>query len=607
MMLLLLLSRKVPLLFFVSSLLYCLSIIASPENVAFSISRDYLARPMDAVTEQAPDALQLRAGTLVVNQIKLRGNTVYSDEQLHALFSSTLGKPLSLDGLRQIAYQIQQFYYDHGYILATVVIPMQTAKAGVVAFDIYEGKIDSVVLNKKPNDDFKSDDQLLREQAQRLSERAPQDSTDALLAEYAEKLKSSQPLTVNEMSKYILLIRQVYGVSVKDVTLGQDNTGYGNGQLVIAYERKSYGFNASYGNYFSNNIFASENVNTFAPEKNNIQNIGLGASAHNVLRASDELGAKLWYVPNYHQDGKNPAAYSYYYNTLLNKKGLVGGLYANSFQGGSIRQNTYGAKLEYPLILSDANQTQLFFHVEHTEYNDNDNSFSLTPIRVGLANILSGPFAKNSIKIRFNHGVNVDTSIHNYASEYKTNFSSVDYYQVLNVLIPFLPRQSCLENFHTTSDMSEKRKRDLGCSSYPIALLLASNGQFSKDHLLNSEIFGFGGYDFGRGYVFNQLTGDSGIAGKAEIQLNKGVGKNRYLLQGVQPYLFTDYGIAWLNSTDANSAHSRHGWSTGAGMRFYFGEYVTADLFLAKPLLHINDDHSDSLGVTPFFYINASL
>ena len=51
-----------------------------------------------------------------------------------------------------------------------------------------------------------------------------------------------------------------------------------------------------------------------------------------------------------------------------------------------------------------------------------------------------------------------------------------------------------------------------------ISLLVAGNAQYAFTDLLSSELFSFGGEQFGRGYDPSELVGDTGAAGKAELR-----------------------------------------------------------------------------------------
>jgi hemolysin activation/secretion protein len=115
-------------------------------------------------------------------------------------------------------------------------------------------------------------------------------------------------------------------------------------------------------------------------------------------------------------------------------------------------------------------------------------------------------------------------------------------------------------------------------------LYVAAQGQFSPDKLLASEEFGVGGSQYGRGYDPSEITGDSGVATKVELQYG-GPADFRFL-KGYQFFAFWDYGKTWnrdkaskKDGTDRDSLMS-----AGAGVRLNFIDAVSGEFFLAKPL-----------------------
>lgn len=144
------------------------------------------------------------------------------------------------------------------------------------------------------------------------------------------------------------------------------------------------------------------------------------------------------------------------------------------------------------------------------------------------------------------------------------------------------------------------------CRVHSYLFLLGSKGQYTPNNsLVPAETFGFGGYDYGMGYAYNMIYGDSGVAGKFELQVNKAIAKNRFLIKNVQFYLFSDYGIAWSNIPNNPLQNATQGLSGGAGSRLFLAKGVKADFFLAKPFLSALPNGQADMNVYPFFYINA--
>ena len=66
-------------------------------------------------------------------------------------------------------------------------------------------------------------------------------------------------------------------------------------------------------------------------------------------------------------------------------------------------------------------------------------------------------------------------------------------------------------------------------------------GQLTNDRLLSSEKFSIGGSQFGRGYDFSEITGETGVAFSIEPRYWWNV--NSVSLSGISVYGFKDWGV----------------------------------------------------------------
>jgi hemolysin activation/secretion protein len=119
-----------------------------------------------------------------------------------------------------------------------------------------------------------------------------------------------------------------------------------------------------------------------------------------------------------------------------------------------------------------------------------------------------------------------------------------------------------------------------------LGLQLLLSGQASSSVLPVSEKFLLGGARITRGYFAGQVSGDSGWAAGAELQLETGVDLPGAMAFGVQRlqvqgYVFYDYGRAWQNTTlerDISLA------SFGGGVRLFFDRHVQLEAELVRRL-----------------------
>ena len=93
-------------------------------------------------TRKAPAA----APTFFLKKIKLRGNSVVSDESLMSLVDLGEGKDVNLKMLNDMADKISAFYASEGYLLARAFIPKQEIKDNTAVITIYEGRINKVIV-----------------------------------------------------------------------------------------------------------------------------------------------------------------------------------------------------------------------------------------------------------------------------------------------------------------------------------------------------------------------------------------------------------------------------------------------------------------------------
>jgi hemolysin activation/secretion protein len=124
-------------------------------------------------------------------------------------------------------------------------------------------------------------------------------------------------------------------------------------------------------------------------------------------------------------------------------------------------------------------------------------------------------------------------------------------------------------------------------------LLLVGRGQWSANPLLSSEEFSVGGINLGRGYDPSEVTGDDGIAAKAEVQWNSPYGTESPYVDGYQVYSFFDIGTVWDQDPTTNSQKRDSISSTGAGVRVNFAGQTQADLAVAFPLTREVQTQSD--------------
>jgi hemolysin activation/secretion protein len=113
------------------------------------------------------------------------------------------------------------------------------------------------------------------------------------------------------------------------------------------------------------------------------------------------------------------------------------------------------------------------------------------------------------------------------------------------------------------------------------SVLAAVNAQYAWTDLLSSELYNFGGEQFGRGYDPSELVGDHGLAGKLELRYTDRLPFR--FASSFTIYGFYDVGIIYLRSPNGDK-DSDSAASAGLGLRIQLGPHVSGFAELAKPL-----------------------
>ncbi len=137
--------------------------------------------------------------------------------------------------------------------------------------------------------------------------------------------------------------------------------------------------------------------------------------------------------------------------------------------------------------------------------------------------------------------------------------------------------------------------------SGPFSLFVSSEGQASSKALLSAEQFGLGGAQFLSAYDPSEVTGDSGIAGRAELQYSKS-GDFQYLT-AYQIYTFYDIGEVWTRNPSAGIKDSISLASAGLGVRFNIMDPISGSFEVSTPLTKdVNANLPNNGGDTRVFF-----
>ena len=494
-------------------------------------------RPQSKVVPLKPENIkpvfpaELEKVKFVLNHLIIQGSTIYEKKAFKGLYKKYLKKSLTLKNIYKIAQNVTNKYRNDGYILSKAIVPPQKIERGVVRIEILEGFIDQVKIE------------------------GPLRGPRALLNTYKKKILRSRPLRSLDLERYLLLIDDLPGVTVRSVMKpSEKNAGATTLTLILAdkafeghlgIDNRGSKFNGPY--QFSSGITANSLLGSY--------------SRTGFYGAVTSQTEELLFL-------------NMYYDLPINQEGtrlLLSGSISESEPGSSLKKfeingdsSTISMRLTHPFIRSRGKN--LTGH------------FGLTS-RESTTKILGSLDSKDQLRI-LDFGISYD-----FADKYRgVNLVRLNLNQGLNMFgatesgSPNLSRTLGKSNFTKISG-SFMRLQNLAPSW---ALLGAVSWQYSFDKLLASEEFGVGGSQYGRAYDSSEVTGDHGIALKFEFQ--KALRPKWKYLSDLQLYSFVDYGSVWNKVQTSTGAKRQDLTSMGFGMRFNFTDSISGFFELDKPL-----------------------
>lgn len=521
---------------------------------------EVLSTPEPIVPEGVPAAEAPEGAAevqFILEGLSFEGSTVYDAEEFEALYRNQLGAQVSLSYLYNIANQITTRYRNDGYILSRAVVPAQRINNGTASILIVEGYISNIVLE--------GDSEPARE----------------LIGIYGQKIVGEAPLHIDTLERYLLLMRDLPGHHVESVLRPAKN-GAGAAELILDVQYNPY--NLAYGIDNRGTEFLGPIQNTVRAQGNTL----LGRGDQTILRYIGTGTA----VPWNQEELRN---FDIRHRQIIGNEGTSTGITAISTL--SFPSNTLD-----PLDAKTRNKI-ISLDVRHPF------------IRSRQMNLFGGvQFDYQNAETKLLGTVTADDRIR--SLRVNGSFDFVDSWQGITQIHAELSQG--LSIFGNSSANSTTISRTRGRSDYtklnleiarlqnlhgPINLFAAMAGQYSPHRLLAAEEFGVGGSTFGRGYDPSEITGDRGIALKAELQYSGTTGKP--VLDGYQFYAFYDFGAVWQTENVTGGSVSLA--STGVGARLNLTDWLTGTVEITKPLTRSVSTADSGEGTDPriFFSLTA--
>ena len=185
--------------------------------------------PAVTIPERAPIS-QIPPGAqdihLSLKQVHITGATVFSPEQLRAVYAPYLGHDITLDQVYRMADAITKIYRDAGYFLSMAYVPVQHIKDGIVTIQVVEGYVGQIDV---PEDVRRHD----------------------VVQAYLDRLMAQRPLTSAAVESLLLRLNDLPGYSFRAVLSSVSTLPEGDIKLTLTPTAKSGQGVVSSDNYSS--------------------------------------------------------------------------------------------------------------------------------------------------------------------------------------------------------------------------------------------------------------------------------------------------------------------------------------------------------------------
>jgi hemolysin activation/secretion protein len=498
------------------------------------VTRSGLKMPLLARPEVPADSTPL----FDLRQVFVSGARALPSDQLATAYQSYLGKKVSQADLAAIAGAISDLYRAAGFHLSRAIVPPQDIKDGQIQVQVIEGGITEVALKGEGAEQF-----------------GVRPLLDPVVAE--------QPSRLQTVERQLLLINGRPGVRIADTAL--EEIGVASGRFRLVVDLKTWHVYVSVG---IDNL-GSSSVGPW-------QTYATGAF-NSYLLPGDTLALNLSTIPT---DPRELAFGRLSYDVPVGTDGMRIGASAlySEVRPGDIRRR-----------YNDSTRTEAF-EIRGSIAPLQSQKSTLTLIAAaGLSNVsesdVFGPVYKDHIRT-----VSLTSDYRLQDNFGGNNYVTMMWRQGLDILGAssqgdgFLSHDGASAKF-SVMDFWFTRYQTL---SDAWSIKMSAAGQIASGPLFTSQQFYLGGAAFGRGYGSAEISGDNGVAGSLELRYDQKL--NFRYLTGYQLYGFADAGAAWNDGYGYADGLSLT--SAGAGVRFFMGGDLRADIGVAVPLGYRAPDNS---------------
>lgn len=475
--------------------------------------------------------------TFQLKSVQIDGVTAYGEKDLAPLYTDMIGQTVTLADVYALSDALTRKFRNDGYILTQVVVPPQTIESGAIRLRVVEGFIDKVDVEGNDNP-----------------------HALALIRAYAAQIANGQAVNVKTLERALLLINDLPGISARSV-LSPSKTKTGAADLKILITRDPYEALVGVDNYGSRFLGPAQ--------------LTAAGSLNSAFGWNERLTAQMALAPQV-GEGLEMAYFGVDWKQPFGKYGTTFDLQAsntNTEPGYTLKpfnvrghSQYWAAEVEHPFIRTRALNVsgRAKFDWRDAESRNDVETTREDKIRA----LRLGGHLEFLDKI-FGAGVNTaDAEVSH----------GLDWFGAWDGINPNVTRPDAEAEFFKVNAELQRLQR----LTPELNLLVATQGQWTNDGLLSSEEFGIGGINYGRGYDPSEVTGDKGIAAKAEIQFNP-----QYKLDYLKDYQifgFYDVGKVWNEDATSSAQKIDSLASAGIGVRLSFPQEYEASALVAAPM-----------------------
>ena len=474
---------------------------------------------------------KLRKVKFILQKMVIQGSTRYNKDRFSKLFKKYMRKRISLGHVYEFAQRITNMYRHDGYILSKAVVRSKQVDKGIIRIDIIEGFVGKVYVQGDVTGPRK------------------------LLNRYRKKLLNSKPLLAKDLERYLLLVDDLPGLSVKSV-LTPSEFQLGATDLTLILASKKYDGSRGVDNRSS----------TF---NGSIQSSGI-TNANSLLGLYEKIGFQavvtkhideLRFFNRFYEMPVSSEGATIYFSTAGSKSQPSTDLEEFKVKGGS---PNFMLKATHPFIRSRSKNLYANFSFIH---------------RNSTTKFLGETDSEDKLRIA-NLGLSYD-----FVDDYRgVNLLSINWSQGFGFSGARGTGSPNLINREGTSGFTKFSGKVLRLQPLAASWILLGgvSWQYALDKLLASEQFGLRGSQFGKGSNFSEITGDHGVAFKLALQRVFEI--NKAHIRDIKAYTFFDYGTVWNRLKTSTDSSKQDLSSIGLGFRFNLTDRLSGYLELDKPL-----------------------